>query len=61
MDHSLSIDKIRQIPRSLKAADVWPEEKLCIELNPERLNSEGWWIFGALNEADLARVTVLIT
>lgn len=51
--HDLSLDRLFQNSRKLKAADLRPGEMFRIHTNPKRLHWPGWWTFGDLND-DLA-------
>ena len=47
--HELSLERIFQYSRNLKATDTQPGEKFRIRANPKRLSC-GWWNFGAVDD-----------
>ncbi|KAA6415720.1 MAG: hypothetical protein FRX48_00438 [Lasallia pustulata] len=53
IEHELSLDRMFQNSRLLKAADVRPGEKFRVQMDPKRLFWAGWWTFGALNDGEL--------
>lgn len=49
--HDLSLERLFQNSREMKAADIRPGEKFRIRMNPKRLFWAGWWTFGSLEES----------
>ena len=50
--HDLSLDRVFEYSRNLKAADVQPGEKYRIGINHKRMFSSRWWAFGDMDYGD---------
>lgn len=51
--HDLSLDRIFEYSRNLKAADVQPGERFRIKMNPKRAFAASWWAFGSMHDGEL--------